>query len=119
MACRSDPQMPAASERTTTCPDPGVGSATLNTAQQVGGSIGTALLNTLAAGAATAYLVGKIASPETLRSAALHSYTTAFLWSSGFFVVGAVVAALVFQRGNLAELAGPPGSSGAPVVVHA
>ena len=31
----------------------------------------------------------------------------------------AVVAALVFQRGNLAELAGPPGSSGAPVVVHA
>ena len=99
--------------------DAGVGSATLNTAQQVGVSIGTALLNTLAAGAATAYLVGKIASPETLRSAALHSYTTAFLWSSGFFVVGAVVAALVFQRGNLAELAGPPGSSGAPVVVHA
>src|ERR1035441_138408 len=36
--------------------DAGVGSATLNTTQQVGGSIGTALLNTLAAGAATAYL---------------------------------------------------------------
>src|SRR6202453_4006429 len=32
--------------------DAGVGSATLNTAQQVGGSIGTALLNTVAAGAA-------------------------------------------------------------------
>src|ERR1700677_1343529 len=37
--------------------DAGVGSATLNTAQQVGGSIGTALLNTLAASAVTTYLV--------------------------------------------------------------
>src|SRR5665213_4213925 len=55
--------------------DAGVGSATLNTAQQVGGSIGTALLNTLAAGAATAYLVGKVATVENVRSAALHSYT--------------------------------------------
>jgi len=99
--------------------DAGVGSATLNTSQQVGGSIGTALLNTLAASAATAYLVGRVATPETLRSAALHSYTTAFLWSSAFFVVGAVIAALVFERGNLQELAGPVGSSGGPVVVHA
>ena len=41
--------------------DAGVGSATLNAGQQVGGSIGTALLNTLAAGAGTAYLVGKVA----------------------------------------------------------
>ena len=39
--------------------DAGVGSATLNTAQQVGGSIGTSLLNTLAAGAAASYLVGR------------------------------------------------------------
>ncbi len=62
--------------------DAGVGSATLNTSQQVGGSIGTALLNTLAAGAATAYLVGKVPTPDNLASAALHSYTTAFLWSS-------------------------------------
>jgi len=99
--------------------DAGVGSATLNTSQQVGGSIGTALLNTLAAGAATAFLVGKVASPENLRAAALHSYTTAFLWSSAFFVVGAVVAGLVFQKGNLRQLAGPAGAAEGPVVVHA
>ena len=43
--------------------DAGVGSATLNTAQQVGGSIGTALLNTVAAGAATSYLVGRALDP--------------------------------------------------------
>ena len=97
--------------------DAGVGSATLNTSQQVGGSIGTALLNTLAAGAATAFLVGKVTDVVTLREAALHSYTTSFLWSSAFFVVGAVVAGLVFERGNLAQLAGPPGGSGGPVVV--
>ena len=99
--------------------DAGVGSATLNTSQQVGGSIGTALLNTLAAGAATAYLVGKVPTPDNLASAALHSYTTAFLWSSGFFVVGAVLAGLVFERGNLQQLAGPAGTTGAPVAVHA
>ncbi len=87
--------------------DAGVGSATLNTSQQVGGSIGTALLNTLAAGAATAYLVGKVASPANVRAAAVHSYATAFLWSALIFLVGAVVAALVFPSGNLAALANP------------
>src|ERR1019366_2777313 len=94
--------------------DAGVGSAALNTSQQVGGSIGTALLNTLAAGAATAYLVGRVASPANLRTAALHSYTTAFLWSSIIFVAGAVIAGLVFERGTLKALAGSPGGAAEP-----
>src|SRR6516225_9211794 len=84
--------------------DAGVGSATLNTAQQVGGSIGTALLNTVAASAATSYLVGRALTPVNLQEALLHSYTTAFLWSAVVFVAGAVVAGLVLPRGNLAEL---------------
>jgi len=99
--------------------DAGVGSATLNTSQQVGGSIGTALLNTLAAGAATAYLVGRVASPANLRTAALHSYTTAFLWSSIIFVAGAVIAGLVFERGTLKALAGSPGGAAEPLLAHA
>jgi sugar phosphate permease len=86
--------------------DAGVGSATLNTSQQVGGSIGTSLLNTLAGGAATAFLVGKLATPGNLRLAALHSYTTAFLWSSLIFVAGAVLAGLILAPGNLQKLAG-------------
>jgi EmrB/QacA subfamily drug resistance transporter len=90
--------------------DAGVGSATLNTAQQVGGSIGTALLNTLAASAATSYLVGKTLTPANLQASLLHSYTTAFLWSAAIFVVGAVVAALVFRTGNLSTLASELGS---------
>jgi EmrB/QacA subfamily drug resistance transporter len=97
--------------------DAGVGSAALNTSQQVGGSVGTALLNTLAAGAATSFLVGKVASAANVRAAALHSYTTAFLWSALIFLAGAVLTGLVLERGNLAALAGPPpgGSDGAAV----
>jgi EmrB/QacA subfamily drug resistance transporter len=85
--------------------DAGVGSATLNTAQQVGGSIGTSLLNTLAASAATSYLVSRAPTPQNVQAALLHSYTTAFLWSSSIFVAGAIVAGLVLQRGGLAALA--------------
>jgi EmrB/QacA subfamily drug resistance transporter len=85
--------------------DAGVGSATLNTAQQVGGSLGTALLNTVAASAATSYLLGRTVSPTNLQAALVHSYTTVFLWSSLIFVAGAVVAGLVLQRGGLASLA--------------
>ena len=99
--------------------DAGVGSAALNTSQQVGGSIGTALLNTLAAGAASAYLVGKVATPANLATAALHSYTTAFMWSSLIFVAGAVIAALVFKRGNLQTLAGAPDGAAEPAPIAA
>jgi MFS family permease len=86
--------------------DAGVGSATLNTSQQVGGSIGTALLNTIAAGAATSYLVGRAASPLNVSTALLHSYTTAFTVSSGIFVLGAVTVAFVLPPGNLKKLSG-------------
>jgi len=85
--------------------DAGVGSATLNTAQQVGGSIGTSLLNTLAASAAASYLVGRAPTAANVQAALLHSYTRAFLWSSLIFVGGAVVAFLVLERGGLASLA--------------
>jgi hypothetical protein len=86
--------------------DAGVGSAALNTSQQVGGSIGTALLNTLAASATAAYLVGRTSTKATATTSALHGYTTAFLWAALIFVIGAVVTALVLKKGNLAALAG-------------
>ena len=84
--------------------DAGVGSATLNTAQQVGGSIGTALLNTIAAGAAASYLARRTVSPASIQAALVHSYTTAFLYCTLFFVIAAAVAAAVFQRGDLKSL---------------
>jgi EmrB/QacA subfamily drug resistance transporter len=98
--------------------DAGVGSATLNTAQQVGGSIGTSLLNTIAASAATSYLVGRAVTPANLQAALLHSYTTAFLWSALIFVAGAVVAGLVLQRGDLSSLATQPMSTPAETALE-
>ncbi|KRD19380.1 MULTISPECIES: MFS transporter [unclassified Streptomyces] len=80
--------------------DAGVASATVNAMQQVGGSIGTALLNTLAASAATEYLAGKNPADKLVRAqATIESYTTAFWWSAGFFVAGAVIAFALFRRG--------------------
>ncbi|MEU5085443.1 MFS transporter [Streptomyces sp. NPDC021356] len=80
--------------------DAGVASATVNAMQQVGGSIGTALLNTLAASAATDYLSGRDASSKLVRAqATIESYTTAFWWSAGFFAAGAVIAFLLFRPG--------------------
>ncbi|MGW7298380.1 MFS transporter [Streptomyces sp. NPDC054829] len=80
--------------------DAGVASATVNAMQQVGGSIGTALLSTLAASAATDYLAGQDAtSPVVQAQASIESYTTAFWWSAGLFAAGAVISFLLFRRG--------------------
>jgi EmrB/QacA subfamily drug resistance transporter len=93
--------------------DAGVASASVNTMQQIGGSIGTALLNTLAAGAATSYLEGRDATSKLVRAqAALESYSTAYWWSAGFFAVGALVTVLLYRRGV------PAADAGAAPTVH-
>ena len=79
--------------------DAGVASATVNTMQQVGGSVGTALLNTLAATAATSYAAAHIANPAVAQLAAVHSYVVAFWWAGGIFVAGAVIVALLLRPG--------------------
>lgn len=79
--------------------DAGVGSASVNTMQQVGGSIGTALLSTLAASAATDYMADKTPTPDVVTHSALESHSTAYMWSAIFFAVGAVVCGLMFRRG--------------------
>lgn len=77
----------------------GVASAMVNTSQQVGGSIGTALLNTLAATTATNYVAANLpVTAQVAAQAAVQSYATAYWWGAGFFVVGAVVAAFLFRR---------------------
>jgi EmrB/QacA subfamily drug resistance transporter len=78
--------------------DQGVASATINTTQQIGGAISTALLNSLANAAAATYLATHLTDPLVQADAALHSYATAFWWSAGFFAVGALIAALLFRR---------------------
>jgi H+/Cl- antiporter ClcA len=63
----------------------------VNTSQQVGGSIGTALLSTLAVSATTDFLTDHGTAPEVLRQAAVEGYTTAFWWAAGIFALGALV----------------------------
>jgi EmrB/QacA subfamily drug resistance transporter len=77
----------------------GVASATVNSCQQVGGSIGTAFLNTIATTAVAGFLVGKAVTPLVAAQAAVHGYTVAFWWAAGIFLVGAVVAGTLFRPG--------------------
>ncbi|MBM7506087.1 MFS transporter [Agromyces aurantiacus] len=118
--------MPAAMQTATLGVDrafAGVASATVNTSQQVGGSIGTALLNTLAATAATDYVAAHTPPTEqVLADAAIHSYTVAYWWGAAFFAFGAVLAALLFRhRNELAHHAPREGEAAVaeePVVAH-
>ena len=75
--------------------DAGVASAVLNTCQQIGGALGTALLNTIATTATTAYVVSNNITPgpkgELPPAALIHGFTHAFVWSAGIILVGAVV----------------------------
>jgi len=72
--------------------DTGVASAMVNTSQQIGGSLGVALLNTIAATAATSYAathseLGKMVQPF----AVTHGFTTAFKVSAALLFAGAIV----------------------------
>ncbi len=81
--------------------DAGVGSALLNTSQQVGGAVGTALLNTVAVAATTAYLAANAASGQGALPAALtEGYTRAFLVGAGFLVAAAIVTAFMITIGK-------------------
>ena len=104
--------------------DSGVASALVNTMQQVGGSIGTAALSTVALTATSAYLVAHHGSPLSPVTAAVHGYTVAFAISAILFGVGAVTTAILLpsrrrdaQLRNAALSSGPasPSSAGTPV----
>ena len=85
--------------------DAGVASALVNTNQQVGGSIGTALLNTIAASALTSYVLTHGRGPLVLAQAAVHSYVVAFWVAAAILAASAVVCWLVLPRGTLAPAA--------------
>jgi EmrB/QacA subfamily drug resistance transporter len=81
--------------------DAGAASATVNTSQQVGGSIGIALLSSLATSAATRYLTGRRPTQLVQAQSALHGYTTAFWWSAAIFAAGAVICGLLLRPGKV------------------
>jgi Na+/melibiose symporter-like transporter len=79
--------------------DAGVASAMVNTCQQVGGSVGTALLSTISASAVTAFASGKVPSADLAAQAAVHGYTTAFWWSAAILAAGAILTAVTLRSG--------------------
>lgn len=80
--------------------DTGAASAVLNATQQVGGSLGVALLNTIATTALAGYLAANPpAGPGFPAEAAVHSYTVAFAWGAVLLAVGTVIALVVVRAG--------------------
>ncbi|MER5491248.1 MFS transporter [Streptomyces sp. NPDC002490] len=114
--------------------DAGVASAMVNTSQQVGGAIGTALLNTIAASATTAYLKDHAASATTRSAqelvglkAMVEGYTSAIWFAVGILVASAVISLTMINAGRPEE-GGPGAPAGAgedageelkvPVIAH-
>ncbi|WP_394813212.1 MFS transporter [Streptomyces johnsoniae] len=117
------PAMSLATERVKPT-DAGVAGAMVNVSQQVGGAIGIALLNTIAASATTAYVTDHAAGSTNERLLVLesmvHGYTTAIWWA--FFIVlgSAVVSALLINSkgsGHGTDASGEGSDEGAPIPV--
>jgi EmrB/QacA subfamily drug resistance transporter len=71
--------------------DAGVGSAMVTAMQQLGGSTGASLLNTLAASATATYLAIRSGTTGVIAHATVHGYVVAFWWSAAIFVAGALI----------------------------
>jgi EmrB/QacA subfamily drug resistance transporter len=90
--------------------DAGVASATISVGQQLGGSIGTALINTLVASATADYLVSHL-NPATavaghptaalVQQSLVHGYVVGFWWTAAIFAAGAVICGTLLRRGPL------------------
>jgi sugar phosphate permease len=78
--------------------DAGVASALVNTTQQIGGSLGTALLNTVATGATAAFIAANGATQ--VRAGLVHGYTTAFVVSGVLMLFAALVAWVLVSPGK-------------------
>ncbi|MER6125450.1 MFS transporter [Streptomyces sp. NPDC001795] len=113
--------------------DAGVASAMVNTSQQVGGAIGTALLNTIASSATTSYIKDHIATATTKPQQQLvqlqgmvHGYANAIWFAVGILVVAAAAALTLVNAGRpgAASASGQGAGEGVedevqvPVVAH-
>jgi hypothetical protein len=73
----------------------GVASAVVTTNQQIGASVGIALLNTISASATKTFLVGKSSTPALLAQATVHGENVAFMVVVGILIGGAVLCGLI------------------------
>ncbi len=92
--------------------DSGVASALVNTMQQVGGSIGTSALSTVALTATASYLVSHPVGALAPATAATYGYTRAFTVSAALLGLGVILAVVLLpSRHRLAELRNQPAAA--------
>ncbi|MEH0824133.1 MULTISPECIES: MFS transporter [unclassified Micromonospora] len=77
--------------------DAGAASATLNATQQIGGSLGTALLNTFFTSAVAAYLATRVPDQATMAQAAVHGYSVAFAWGAALILLSGLATVLLIK----------------------
>jgi EmrB/QacA subfamily drug resistance transporter len=105
--------------------DAGVASATVTVGQMLGGSVGTALLNTIFASAVASYLAAHLAAARLIGRQALtglalaHGYDTAFWWIAGIFAAGAVMGGVLLRRGPLGQKRTPSPAPGGVTTAQA
>ena len=75
--------------------------------------MGTALLSTIFASAATSYATSHAPAPGLRSAAMVHGYTVAFWWAAGIFAVGLVIAVLVIPAHQGSSI-----PAGAPAAGH-
>ena len=75
----------------------------VNTSQQVGGSVGTALLSTIFATATASYSSAHAHAAGLGGAASVHGYSTAFEWAAALFGVGLLLAFLILPRDGVAR----------------
>ena len=86
----------------------------VNTSQQVGGSVGTALLSTIFASAAKSYATSHQPAPGLRDAAMVHGYTVAFWWAAGIFAAGLLIALLVLPEHRGANVPAAAPAAGHP-----
>lgn len=99
--------------------DAGVASALVNTTQQVGASLGTALLNTIASSATASYLASHLHTAGAQQTAAVHGYTSAFVVSAALVAIAAVITVLLVRASRQEVVAGTGTTEPAPTGVVA
>jgi EmrB/QacA subfamily drug resistance transporter len=77
--------------------DAGVASALINTTQQIGNSLGTALLNTIAATATASFVASHGSSSAAHAAGLVHGYTTAFVIGAVFLGLSALVSLVLIK----------------------
>ena len=86
--------------------DQGLASGIFNTAQQIGGALGLAILSTVAGNATSSQLSGVNGptTPAQQADAAVHGFTTAFTVGAGFMLGGVLLIALWLRRSDVAHI---------------